>query len=38
VQPSEELLGALRERLGDAAVRVVERTEELAPAPMSGAA
>jgi DNA polymerase III subunit alpha len=38
VTPSEELLGALRERLGLEAVRIVERAEEVAVTPMSGAA
>ncbi|HEU4940885.1 MAG TPA: OB-fold nucleic acid binding domain-containing protein, partial [Candidatus Eisenbacteria bacterium] len=38
VAPSEELLGALRERLGPEAVRIVERAEEVPVTPMSGAA
>jgi hypothetical protein len=38
VSPSEELLNALRERLGAEAVRVVERADEVAVSPMSGAA
>ena len=38
VSPSDELLGALRERLGAEAVRLVERGDEVAITPMSGAA